>query len=267
MDLPYRLADLAPHKNSTFAGLMLVGLLAVGGLEGLYAWMPRLAGLTTDGRVAAFDLEGEGSLCVWFSTGTLELASLTALLIYVVRRQTPGAGRSRIWLFAAAVWLVMSVDECASLHEAFKELLSRATGSRLWGDGTIWWVGAYALVLSALGLGLLKAIWPCRSAIIALFATAAFYATAVAAEMALLLACKDATEVMIEEGCEMIGNLCLLLSMGLSARHAVSACDGALEAGAGGTGAAGETASSAAEAGRRAERAARRPRRRSTVQV
>ncbi|HVX62758.1 MAG TPA: hypothetical protein VHC19_19220, partial [Pirellulales bacterium] len=53
MDLPYRLADLAPQKNSTFAGLMLVGLLAVGGLEGLYAWMPRLAGMTTDGRVAA----------------------------------------------------------------------------------------------------------------------------------------------------------------------------------------------------------------------
>lgn len=229
MELPQRLADLAPRKNATFAGLMLVGLLSIGCLEALYACMPRLAAMTTDGRVAAFDLEGEGSLCVWFSTGTLELASLTALLIFVLRRQTPGAGRSRVWLFAAAAWLVMSVDECASLHEAFKELLSHVTGNRILGDGTIWWVGAYAAVLSVLGLRLLRAMWPCRSALYALFSTGAFYATAVAAEMALLTARKDETEVMIEEGCEMIGNLCLLLSMALYARHATRMYEAAAE--------------------------------------
>ncbi|HUY93468.1 MAG TPA: hypothetical protein VMV10_32375 [Pirellulales bacterium] len=227
MDVPQSLADLAPRRNATFAALMLAGLLAVGGLEGLYAWMPRLAAMTTDGRVAAFDLEGEGSLAVWFSTGTMELTALTALVIYALRRQTPGAGRSRVWLAAAAVWLVMSVDECASLHEAFKELMSHATGSRILGDGTIWWAGAYAFVLSALGLGLLKAMWPCWSAILALFSTAAFYGAAVAAEMALLLPRKNETEVMLEEGCEMIGNLCLLLSMGLYARHAALAAEAA----------------------------------------
>ena len=230
MEAPERLADLAPRRNATFAGLMLAGLLAVGCLEGLYASMPRLASLTTDGRVAAFDLEGEGSLAVWFSTGTMELAALAALLIYALRRQTPGAGPSRVWLFAAAVWLVMSVDECASLHEAFKELMSHVTGNRILGDGTIWWAGAYAIVLSGLGLGLLKAMWPCRSAILAMFSTAAFYATAVAAEMALLLPRKDETEVMLEEGCEMIGNLCLLLSMGLYARHAALAVEAVAEA-------------------------------------
>ncbi|HEV7224100.1 MAG TPA: hypothetical protein VGN42_15430 [Pirellulales bacterium] len=223
MDRPLRVADLAPRKNATFAALMLAGLLAVGGLEALYAWMPRLAPMTTDGRVAALDLEGEGSLAVWFSTATLEMAALASLLVYVIRRQTPGAGRARIWLCAAAAWLAMSIDECASLHEAFKELMSHATGERILGDGTIWWAGGYAIVLSLLGLGMLRAVWPCRSAIAALFSTAAFYGAAVAAEMALLLPRKNAPEVMVEEGCEMVGNLCLLLSMGLSARHAVRA--------------------------------------------
>jgi hypothetical protein len=232
MEAPERLSDLAPRRHAIFAGLMLAGLLAVGCLEGLYALMPRLARLTTDGRVAALDLEGEGSLAVWFSTGTMELAALTALLVYALRRQTPGAGRSRIWLFAAAAWLVMSVDECASLHEAFKELMSHATGNRILGDGTVWWAGAYAIVLSVLGLGLVKAMWPCRSAILAMFATAAFYATAVAAEMALLLPRKNETEVMLEEGCEMIGNLCLLLAMGFYARHASLAVEAAAEEGA-----------------------------------
>lgn len=232
MEAPERLSDLAPRANRTFAGLMLAGLLAVGCLEGLYACMPRLAGMTTDGRVAALDLEGEGSLAVWFSTGTMELAALTALLVFALRRQTPGVGRSRIWLFAAAAWLVMSVDECASLHEAFKELMSHATGNRILGDGTIWWAGAYAIVLSVLGLGLVKAMWPCRSAVLAMFSTAAFYATAVAAEMALLLPRKNETEVMLEEGCEMIGNLCLLLAMGLYARHTSLAVEAAAEEGA-----------------------------------
>lgn len=227
MKAPERLSDLAPRSNTAFASLMLAGLLAVGCLEALYAYMPRLAGMTTDGRVAALDLEGEGSLAVWFSTGTMELAALTALLVYALRRQTPGAGRSRIWLFAASAWLVMSVDECASLHEAFKELMSHATGNRILGDGTIWWAGAYAIVLSVLGLGLVRAMWPCRSAILAMFSTAAFYATAVAAEMSLILARKDETEVMLEEGCEMIGNLCLLLAMGLYARHASLAAEAA----------------------------------------
>ena len=232
MEAPERLSELAPRANRTFAGLMFAGLLAVGCLEGLYALMPRLSGMTTDGRVAALDLEGEGSLAVWFSTGTMELAALTALLVYALRRQTPGAGRSRIWLFAAAAWLMISVDECASLHEAFKELMSHATGNRILGDGTIWWAGAYAIVLSVLGLGLVKTMWPCRSAILAMFTTAAFYAAAVAAEMALILPRKDATEVMLEEGCEMIGNLCLLLAMGLYARHASLAVEAAAEEGA-----------------------------------
>jgi hypothetical protein len=229
MEAPERLSDLAPRANRTFVALMLAGLLAVGCLEGLYACMPRLAGMTTDGRVAALDLEGEGSLAVWFSTGTMELAALTALLVYALRRQTPGAGRSRIWLFAAATWLVMSIDECASLHEAFKELMSHATGNRILGDGTIWWAGAYAIVLSVLGLGLVKAMWPCRLAILAMFSTAAFYAAAVAAEMSLLLPRKDETEVMLEEGCEMFGNLCLLLAMGLYARYASLAVEAAAE--------------------------------------
>lgn len=230
MPIPERLSDLPPRGNAAFAAWLLAGLLAVGCLEGLYAWMPRLALLTTDGRVAAFDLEGEGSLAVWFSTGTMQSAAAVALLIYALRRQTPGAGHSRVWLAAAFVWLVMSVDECASLHEAFKELMSHATGHRILGDGTIWWAGAYAIVLSALGLGLLKAMWRRRAAILALLSTAAFYATAVAAEMDLLLPRKDATEVMLEEGCEMVGNLCLLLSMGLYARHAALAAEAAAKA-------------------------------------
>ncbi|HVX10326.1 MAG TPA: hypothetical protein VHC22_04055 [Pirellulales bacterium] len=225
MDQQLRLIDLVPRRRGAFALLFLAGLAAVGVLETCYKWMSVLVPMTTDGRVAAFDLEGEGSLAVWFSCATLESAALAALVGWAIRRRTPGVRGPHVLLAAAACWLVMSIDECGSLHEAFKEMMSRGTGHRLHGDGTIWWVLAYGVVLSALGCRL---VWELRSspaAAISLFATGGFYALAVLAEMAFLIPNKGESEIMLEEGCEMVGNLCLLLAMGFYARFAAVAAD------------------------------------------
>jgi len=226
LDQQLRLTDLVPRRHRTFALLACAGLAVIGVLESLHNWMPAVASMTTDGRVAAFDLEGEGSLAVWFSCATLELASLAALTGWLIRRRTPGADAPTALLAAAACWLVMSVDECASLHEAFKELMSKGTGHRLHGDGTVWWVIGYGLVLSFVGCGL---VWQMRrvpDAVLALLATAGFYALAVLAELEWIVPNKGEAEVMLEEGCEMAGNLCLFLSMGLYARYAARAAVG-----------------------------------------
>jgi hypothetical protein len=220
-----RLIDVIPRRHRTFALLFVAGLAVVGVLELLHKCLPIFGPMTTDGRVATFDLEGEGSLAVWFSCATLELAALTALVAWSIRRCTPGAKGTPILLVAALCWLVMSVDECASLHEGFKELMSHGTGHRLHGDGTIWWVIAYALVLSTVGWRLLRELSRSPAAVVALFATAGFYAVAVGAELAWIIPNKGESEVMLEEGCEMIGNLCVLLSMGLYARYAAIAAE------------------------------------------
>jgi hypothetical protein len=220
-----RLVDLVPKRARTYALVFFTGVLVVGTLEALYKCLPILAPMTTDGRVATFDLEGEGSLAVWFSCATLELAALTALAAWLIRRRTPNATAPHILLVAAACWLVMSIDECASLHEGFKELMSHGTGHRLHGDGTIWWVIAYSLVLSVVGWRMLSELLRAPAALVSLFATGGFYAIAVAAELAWLIPNKGETEVMLEEGCEMIGNLCLLLSMGLYARFTALAAE------------------------------------------
>ena len=76
MDEQRRLTDLIPRRLSIIALLMFAGLACVLGLEALYTWMPELAPLTKeDGRIAAFDLDGEGSLAVWFSSVTLLAAA------------------------------------------------------------------------------------------------------------------------------------------------------------------------------------------------
>lgn len=230
MDRPLRLIDLVPRRYSAYAAIFAAGLALIGLLEAAYRWMPALAPMTTDGRVAAFDLEGEGSLAVWFSCATLEAAALVAWAAWAMRRHTPGEKGPRILLVAAGCWLVMSIDECGSLHEAFKELMSRGTGHRLHGDGTVWWVIAYGIVLSAVGCRLVWELRRSPEAIAALCGAGGVYVVAVLAELAWIIPHKGETEVMLEEGCEMLGNLCLLLSMGFYARHAALAAEYAANA-------------------------------------
>ncbi len=227
-----RLTDLIPKKYSTLALLFLSGLAVVAGLEGLYAWMPRLASMTHDGRIAAFDLDGEGSLAMWFSSATLALASMVSLIIYYVRRhrQDDYHARYRIWLWAAGVWFLMSIDEGASLHEGFKEMMTAVTGHRVLGDGSIWWIGAYLLVLGVVGIRIFLDMRQCRAAMAAMFGTGLAFASAVVTQIQWVMPQSGLRGVMLEEGCEMIGNLLLLLSLGLYARHVILDAGGQLPA-------------------------------------
>jgi len=230
LDEQLRLSDLVPKKYSTFGLLFFIGLGLIAGLEVLYAWMPRLAGMTHDGRVAAFDLDGEGGLAVWFSCALLASASLVALLVYSVRRHRLDDyhARYRVWLWAAACWLVMSLDEGASLHEGFKEFMTAMTGRRILGDGSVWWVGAYLIVLGTVGVRLLLEMRPCRASRAALGGAAAAFATAVIAQMQWIMPQTGLRGVMVEEGCEMLGDLLLLLSMALHARFVILQAQGVL---------------------------------------
>ena len=164
MDEQVRLTDLVPQSLTKIFALFIVGIGVVVALEMLYAWMPALAPMTTDGRVAAFDLDGEGSLAVWFSSTTFLLAACAAVIVYTVRRHKTDDynGHYRVWLWAAMCWLVLSIDETSSLHEGFKEMMTQVTGTRLMGDGSMWWVIAYFFLLGAVGTRLVVDMRSCR---------------------------------------------------------------------------------------------------------
>ncbi len=218
-----RLTDLVPLRLPVFLIPLIAGLALIAGLETLYAWMPQLADRTTDGRVAAFDLDGEGSLAVWFSSMTLAAAGVVAVLIYLVRRHKVDDyhGYYRIWLWAAMCWFLMSLDETASLHEGFKEAMAILAGTRLFGDGSIWWVVPYFFLLGAVGTRLLVDMRDCWLSSATLVLTAISYFVAVLVQLGWLMPESGARGVMVEEGAEMFGNLSLLLAMGLHARHVV----------------------------------------------
>lgn len=231
LDRQPRLTDLIPTRLWVCALIFLAGLGVIAGLEALYCWMPRFSQVATDGRIAAFDLDGEGSLAVWVSSMTLALAAMVAAVIYTVRRHRIDdyQGYYRIWLWAAACWLVMSVDETGSLHEGFKEMMAHATGTRLSGDGSLWWVAPYFLVLAAVGLRLLADMRDCLLAAAAFLATAVCYAAAVAFQLGWIMPESGARGVMFEEGAELLGDLLLLMSMLLYARFVILEAQGCLQ--------------------------------------
>jgi len=232
MDEPIRLIDLIPRRLTTFGLLLLAGLAVVAGLEVLYAWgsSSAMTGMTTDGRVAAFDLDGEGSLAVWFSSTVLSLAGLVAVLVYTVRRHKTDdyQGYYRVWLWAAMCWFLMSIDEASSLHEGFKEMMARVTGVSPGLDGSIWWVVPYFFLLGAVGSRLLLDMRCCRLSSTTLVAAAVCYAAAVVTQLQWVLAESGARGVMVEEGAEMVGNVLLLLAMGLHARYVILDAEGLL---------------------------------------
>ena len=230
MDAQPRLIDLVPKRIAIYALLLFAGVLAVTALEALYYWMPRLAGLTTDGRVAAFDLDSEGSLAAFFSSVILALAGVAALLVWSLRRHRVDDyhGRYRIWLWTAAAWFAMSVDESCSLHEGFKELMAHLTGQRLFGDGSLWWVSAYVVLLGWLAGSLVFEMRACRTSLAALVLAGICWAVAVAMQMELLLPQHGAIGVMWEEGLEMLGDICVLFSMTFHARHVILDAQGLL---------------------------------------
>lgn len=221
IDAQPRITDLIPSRRSVLALWFFAGVLVLAGLETLYYYMPSMAKHSTDGRVAAFDLDGEGSLGAYFSSLVLAAAGLVSVLIYALRRHRLDdyRGRYRIWLWAAICWFVMSIDESGSLHEGFKEFISHLTGRRLFGDGSIWWAMSYGLVLGVVGIYLLLEMRACKSSTFSLLLSAVSYAVAVAAQLQLLMPDRGSQGVMLEEGCEMAGGLLLLLSMALHARY------------------------------------------------
>lgn len=228
MDENLRVIDLIPRRWSTLLGLFLAAVAIIIVLEGLYAITPHLVAHTTDGSVAAFDLEKEGSIGAWFSSMLLFMGALASLVVYSIRRQYKDDRQYnyRVWLWAAACWFILSVDESASLHEGFKELMPMLTGTRLMGDGSLWWVIPYFFLLVPVGLRLFIDMRECRASMGMLLAAGLMMGVAIVGHLNFILSDHVLISQMIEEGAEMFGFLFILSAMTLHARYLIIQTEG-----------------------------------------
>lgn len=230
MDGQTRVSDLVPQTYLKLTLLFFAGLTLIAGLEALYFYMPQLSAKTNDGTIAAFDLDCEGSLGTWFSSVLWGTTALASLFVFSVRRNKADDyhGRYRLWLWVSLIFLVMSIDEAASLHEGFKELMTSVAGTRIHGDGSLWWVMAYGMILLPIAIRLTFQVSACRTAMAVCVLGAASLGAAVATQLEWILPQSGARGIMLEEGLEMLGALLTLTGITVFARHVILESQGLL---------------------------------------
>jgi hypothetical protein len=232
IDRQPRVTDLLPQSYGMLALLLFAGFTLIVGLEAAYLWLPEVSAMTSDGQFAMLDLENEGALANWFSSMTLGLASVVAAIIYSVRRhrQDDYHGRYRVWLWVSALWMLMSIDEAASLHEGLTQIATHFSGEGGFGGGSIWWVSAYGLIFAALGTRLLLEMRGCRLSSTVLMVAIGCFTVAVAVKIGFVTMVHGPYAVMAEEGCEMVGDVLLLMAMLVHARYTILDAQGAIAA-------------------------------------
>jgi len=108
------------------------------------------------GLVRLFDLDREGNVPAWFSSCALLLCS--ALLAAAARvARLDGAPFARHWAWLAVIFLAMSIDEAASIHELLIRPLRGVLPS--WGVLHFGWVVPGAVFVAAVGLAYWRFIW------------------------------------------------------------------------------------------------------------
>jgi hypothetical protein len=223
MDQQRRLIDLIPQRRLTIALAYAVGLVAIAGLEALYSWIPDLLPQTAGIQVATFNLNASGSLASWLSSLLLLAAGLVAVEVYSIRRHKVDDyhGHYRVWLWAASCWFLMATDASATLHEGFKDILVAATGTRVIGDGSIWWIAPSVFLLGAVGSRLLVDMWSNRPSSVALIVALACYITAYVVSFGGMPPDWAIDRVLLGQGAKLGGHLTLLLAMVLHLHYVI----------------------------------------------
>ena len=224
-----RLTDLIPRRLISYLLLLTVGLAAIGGLMALYVWIPdRLHDPQLWPEMA--DLGNCGSLGNWFASLLLLTASLLAIITYSVRRHKVDDyhGHYHVWLWAAACWFMMATDVAASLHQGLQQVMISLTGTRIAGDGSIWWVVPTLLLVGSIGSRLLIDMWSSRLSSAALIFAAIAYLTALVAFFHGIFLQSDVSQLLLVQGALLAGHLLLAMSMGLHARYVVLDAEGVL---------------------------------------
>ncbi len=224
-----RLTDLIPRRLISYFLLLKVGLAAIAGLIALYIWSPDMMG-DRQLRPAMANLGNCGSLGNWFASLLLLIASLLATIIYSVRRYKVDDyhGHYRVWLWAATCWFIAATDVAASLHEAVEQLMISLTGTRIAGDGSIWWVVPALLLVGTIGSRLLVDMWSSRLSSLALLLAVIAYLTALTAFFHGIVLQSEVSQLLLVHGAVLGGHLLLAMSMGLHARFVILDAEGLL---------------------------------------
>jgi hypothetical protein len=214
--------DLVPIRYRWLSFWAASGVACIAAVLAGHFYLPGIIAERLPARAGAFDLAASGNLAAWFSSIMLLWAAATAILVYSLRRHRVDdyKGRYRVWLWAAAALLAMSIDESASLRLLVQDVATHVAKSPLYGDGSLWWISGWGLVITVLGARLLFDVRECRSALCTLLLSAALWAGAACAHLGLIQLPAGET-LLVAAGCRMGAYSAVLLGLTLQARYLV----------------------------------------------
>jgi hypothetical protein len=216
----HRVTDLVPTSYLTVGLWFFGGLLVIVSLAAAHLWMPKLAAAMAEERLAVLELGGSGALASWFASLALAIATIFSLVVYSIQRHKVSdyRGHYRWWLVAAGMWLVMSMDSTAAVHDLFRVAMTRVSGYSAPAGGAVWWIACWGLLLVAVSVRLVLDMKVCRPATVTYGAALACWSAGLAIGLS---GAKFGSlgAVMPAEVCKLLGHLLLVASLALYARH------------------------------------------------
>lgn len=187
---------------------------------------PQPTGLVQPDVLASFvlsnlDLRREGVIATWYSSMLFFVTGLAALVGSRVTNQSIVLKTG--WTLAALVFIALSADEVAQVHEQLAPLLNvlnRGMPGRPYEVGAGDWIPILMPAIVAIGLGLTAFLWAAfkhhRRSLITSLAGLICWAGVIVAESVesgrLQVAMSRGVEGFIEESLEIVGTTCFLVS-------------------------------------------------------
>ncbi|RIK72666.1 MAG: hypothetical protein DCC68_26130 [Planctomycetota bacterium] len=225
-----RLVDVVPTRRLwqnvvAASGFAVVSLLLAG------HWATRRPERAISAEVArAFDTLAGDSLAGWVRSAMLAAAAVGAVLVYVVRRHRTDdyRGGYRIWIWAAAWMLAMSVDSVAGLRDALRA--GGAAEFRWTGPagGFLWWAMPCLLAALTIGVRLVLDMRECRTSTVWFGLATAVWAAGEALRLGGGAIAGPLAAGLAVGGCSLAAAWCLAMSMSWHARHVVLDASGLL---------------------------------------
>jgi hypothetical protein len=225
-----RLVDLIPRRRLWQNVIAVVGGIAIAGLLAAH-WATHRAGVTIPAAVVkTFDVTASDSIAAWGRAAVLASAAGMALLVYIVRRHRTDdyRGGYRIWLWAAAWLMAMSIDVVAGLRAAWQAAWIAETQWTGPLDGSLWWLMPCLLAGITLGVRLVLEMRECRASTIWFVVASVVWLTGEMLGAVGVTIVDSITSQLVFAGCTLVGQWSLLVSMNWHARHVLLDASGAL---------------------------------------
>jgi len=222
--------DFVPQRLRSLTLYVFLGAALIAGLLALSRYAGVWASAVGAESVAALKVTGTGTLAAWFSSVLLGLAVLLSILLYSLRKHRIDdyRGRYKVWLWAAAGWVVLSIDHVAPLHKLLVRGMTHATGWTALPDGAAWWIAACMLAFVLFGIRALRDLAESPVALVAALLAISGWSAAVTTHLGWWQWASHEAAVLVAAGAAMGGHLMLCMALAAYARHVILDAQGFL---------------------------------------